>query len=554
MKSRCPIVLASAAALAVLLGTTCVSETNEASLRPLTLVLDIEPGQADRVRPAAIALAREMGLDASVSAAAAETAGPRVTVSGRRPDGDSVAAPLGYWGAFAFFWSPAESISLDALRSAARGEPVDWSAFASPRGAVSLYLPAGQRNAVEQMLGSMPAEGPNIRWLPLGELTTQAVADPLGLALLPVEAAGPRLRSVAVDGIDLVRGVGDAAASPLMERVWVSWKGDGVEAYARALAKRIASPAPTPIRVVATGDIIPARCVYARQRALNDYSHAFRPTADYLRAADLTLGSLDATLSDAGEPVGCVETLNLLAPARSAEGLAFAGFDVITLATNHDKDCGLPGGCGDRAILDTLANLRAAGVQPVGAGEDREAAHRPAIVTVKGIRFAVLGYDDIAPYYNAGETSAGSAALESATLARDVAEARQRADVVIVMDHWGTEYTEAPTQRQVDLGRAAIDDGASLVVGNHPHVVQAVEWRADGFVAYALGNFVFDQDWSTETQQGAVLEATYIGAKLVGVRLLPIRIVDMHQPVWAQPAEGRSILERMRAASEALPR
>jgi poly-gamma-glutamate synthesis protein (capsule biosynthesis protein) len=119
-----------------------------------------------------------------------------------------------------------------------------------------------------------------------------------------------------------------------------------------------------------------------------------------------------------------------------------------------------------------------------------------------------------------------------------------------VLPQWGIEYELVPNRRQTELAQVAIDEGATLVAGNHPHVVQGVEWFETGFAAYALGNFVFDQEWSVETQQGAVLEATFHGSRLAGVRLIPVRIRDMYQPTWASGTEGRSILDRMRRSSE----
>jgi poly-gamma-glutamate synthesis protein (capsule biosynthesis protein) len=313
-----------------------------------------------------------------------------------------------------------------------------------------------------------------------------------------------------------------------------------------------ATPEPL-VRLLFTGDIIPARCVYTRHQAYSDFRHAFLELGPFLSGADITVGSLDSPLSDAGRPLGCVHTYNLLAPPQSVEGLSFAGFDVLTVATNHAKDCGSAGGACDEALLDTVANLRAAGIAPVGAGNNLQEARSPAIVTVRGTRFAFLGYDDIASYYPAGESSPGTAPLDAASLRDDIARARQVADVVVVLPHWGVEYTTTPTERQRELTRIAIEAGATLVIGNHPHWVQATERIGGGFVAYALGNFVFDQDWSRETQQGVMLEAAFQGPTLVNVNLIPIHIQDMHQPVLASPVEAEEILRRIREASEELP-
>ena len=166
--------------------------------------------------------------------------------------------------------------------------------------------------------------------------------------------------------------------------------------------------------------------------------------------------------------------------------------------------------------------------------------------------FAFLGYDEIAPPYHATESRPGTAPLTEAVLREDIAAARARADVVVVLPQWGVEYTANPTIGQRRLAAAAADAGAALVIGNHPHWVQAAEVIGETFVAYALGNFVFDQDWSLETQQGVVLEATFHGARLAGVRFVPIRIIDMHQPIFAEPAEAAQIMERIWTASAAL--
>lgn len=308
-----------------------------------------------------------------------------------------------------------------------------------------------------------------------------------------------------------------------------------------------------PIRLLFTGDVIPARCVYARQLASGDFRHAFLALGPLLRSADITVGSLDASISDAGKPIGCTENLNLLAPPQTVEGLAYAGFDVLTLATNHVKDCGTTAAACDEALLDTVANVRSAGIETTGAGSNAREAHGPAIIGVNGMRFAFLGYDDVASYYHAGESSPGTATLDAASLREDIARARQQSDVVVVLPHWGTEYTPAPTERQRDFARAAVEAGATLVIGNHPHTVQAAE-RIDGaFIAYSLGNFVFDQSWSLETQEGVILEALFQGPRLVSTTFLPIQIQDMHQPVLATPEEARRILDRIDGASRALP-
>jgi poly-gamma-glutamate capsule biosynthesis protein CapA/YwtB (metallophosphatase superfamily) len=403
----------------------------------------------------------------------------------------------------------------------------------------------------QALVSALVAERGRPRAVLPGSLPDRLGAEHGSLAVVPADTVTVKLRALALDGIDPVRGEGDVTAYPLTTRVrFETTPGDpAAELLAVSLRQALEQVDRPPIRLTFTGDLIPARCVYDQMRRAGDWSAPFRATAARLSAAHLTIGSLDAAVSDEGTPIGCRETYNLLAPPQVVEGFRLAGFDVLTVATNHVKDCGSAGWCGDLAFNDTLANLRAAGIEPVGGGEDLEAARRPVIVTAGGMRFAFLGYDDIATYYHAGESTPGTAPLDFSTLAADVRAARAVADVVVVLPQWGEEYTVHPTERQREGAHIAIEAGATLVVGNHPHVVQAAKPVGDGYVAFALGNFVFDQDWSQETMEGLVVEATFSGPRLVAVRFLPVRIENRLRPVFLSAADGRAILTRVTDAA-----
>ena len=141
-----------------------------------------------------------------------------------------------------------------------------------------------------------------------------------------------------------------------------------------------------------------------------------------------------------------------------------------------------------------LERLRAAGIQPVGAGQNILAAHYPLLVHVGSVRIAFLAYVNIDPKEaTAGVDRPGVAWLDPAQALTDIRFARPLADLVIVCPHWGVEYALKPTRDQVDLAHQMIDAGADMIVGSHPHVVQPVEKYYDCWVAYSLGNFIFDQ-------------------------------------------------------------
>jgi poly-gamma-glutamate synthesis protein (capsule biosynthesis protein) len=312
------------------------------------------------------------------------------------------------------------------------------------------------------------------------------------------------------------------------------------------------------IELLFTGDINPGRCVYAKAKAAGDMRLPYLGLAPLLQAADLTIGSLDGTLSDHNPVPPCVEThRNLLGAAEMAHGLQFAGYDVITVATNHAKDCGLVRGCVNESFLDTLTNLRAAGIAPAGGGANLTEAMAPAVLTVQGVRFAFIGVTAINAPLWATADSPGVGVFRTEIYVEAIQRARQAADVVIVLPHWGREFSDQISYEQRAAARAMVAAGATLVVGNHPHRVQGVETFENGAVtAYALGNFVFDMTWSDGTLftiQGIMLRARFEGSSLAGVDLLPIHIYDDFQPRLAEAAEAEPILADVAALMRAAP-
>ena len=334
-------------------------------------------------------------------------------------------------------------------------------------------------------------------------------------------------------------------------------------------AMPIPSPTVVPtITLLFTGDINPGRCVAVISKAHNDYTRPFLHVAETLREADITVGSLDGSLSDLSPPSRCPEanefqvTLNLIGPTRMAEGFVYAGIDLITVATNHAKDCGTYGWqCNDWTFNDTLATLKSAGILAAGGGENLAAAFKPVIIEKQGVRFGFIGVTEVGDNTWAADDVPGTAPLSEANLPLVLAairNARQEVDVLIVLPQWGHEYHVIPNAKQLRWAPQLIEAGANLVIGNHPHVVQPVEVFAgddqsgERVVAYALGNFVFDQG-PYINKQGVVFEATFEGARLAAWRLRPVHIYGLHQPKWTNETEAQEILDRVAEAGEALP-
>jgi hypothetical protein len=268
---------------------------------------------------------------------------------------------------------------------------------------------------------------------------------------------------------------------------------------------------------------------------------------DVLGAADLAIANFEnpAPVKFTWHEHGTVFTAD---PALIA-GLANAGIDWVSMANNHIRDAGATG------ILQTMTALDRYGIAHGGAGSGYAAAHAATMLTARGVQVAILGYDTIAPSYWAKTAEAvGSAQMTEAALTADVAAARAAgAQVVIVFPHWGVEYTTAISAQQKRLGHAAIDAGADMVIGNHPHWAGAVELYKGKPIWYALGNFVFDQTWSEPTMEGITLELTFQGATLVQAVMRPHIILDRAQANFMDPAAaGKTVMDQVFNASKGL--
>ena len=311
---------------------------------------------------------------------------------------------------------------------------------------------------------------------------------------------------------------------------------------------------PPQITLLFTGVIVPARCVQSAIDARNDANYVYDEVRQLISSADLAVGTLNASLSDLSTHTGCIETFVLVGDSRSAVAAAYAGFDVMSVATNHIKNCAGES-CGEdynRAFLDTLDNLRANGIAPVGAGLNRASALKPVVVEVKGVRFGFVSLGMVEPQAFAGENSPGIAELSDDNLLSAIAAARQVSDVVIAMPHWGPEDTPDPNSYQLHFAQVAAEAGADVVVGNHTHVVQAVQQINGIDVFYGLGNFIFDQTWDLAHQQGVILQLHFTGAEYTGYELIPTHVDGDGTVHIAGEEEAAQVLQRIKDASDRL--
>jgi poly-gamma-glutamate capsule biosynthesis protein CapA/YwtB (metallophosphatase superfamily) len=253
---------------------------------------------------------------------------------------------------------------------------------------------------------------------------------------------------------------------------------------AAVLALGLAFPAHAdPVRLVFAGDIMlddgPGKTIAAGGDPLAEFD-------DVLRDADFTIGNLECPVATTGKALDN-KPWTFRADPRALAVLK-GRFDALAVANNHSGDYGRG------AFVETLAHLKAAGIPYFGGGANLSEAHAPLWIEQKGLRIAVLAYNEFKPRsFEAGANWPGVAWSEDSHVLADIRAARKAgADIVIPFMHWGWEHEPHPGTRQRDLARRMIDAGADAVVGGHPHVTQGADVYRGRPIIWSLGNFVFD--------------------------------------------------------------
>lgn len=196
-----------------------------------------------------------------------------------------------------------------------------------------------------------------------------------------------------------------------------------------------------------------------------------------------------------------------------------AGFDVLSVANNHAGDWGRV------ALSDTLSLLRQHGIEAAGGGMNRAEAEAVRTIERRGVKIGFLAFSDVGPaYLAAGTTTAGILLVRDSIFKSIVRRAAGECDILVVSFHFGEEYQSRSNRRQQILARAAVEEGADIVVGHHPHVIQEIERYRRGLIVYSLGNFIFDQNFSEATMRGLLLT---VKAGKKGVRHYDTTVVEI---------------------------
>lgn len=295
------------------------------------------------------------------------------------------------------------------------------------------------------------------------------------------------------------------------------------------------------LTVVAVGDLNLGRTL-GKQIIAGRKNFTFSKVRDEVASADVAFANLESQVSDQKGVTEGSSNYVFTAPPGAADEIANGGFDVVSTANNHAWDFG------ERAMRETLDNMRRVGVATAGTGETIDEAYKAAVVERKGWR---VGFIAVTSVFNSPfETSPARehvAWADPVLVGLKIKELRaQGVDLVIVSCHGGVEYQADPTEETKAFARACIDAGADAYVGHHPHVAQGVAWYKGKPIFYSLGNFVFKQ-FDPWTDRGLAVRMTFKDAGGVSVEYLPVA-VD-YQPRFLSADEGRPLLDRLAGLS-----
>ena len=226
------------------------------------------------------------------------------------------------------------------------------------------------------------------------------------------------------------------------------------------------------------------------------------PFADFapmFAGADIRIGNLECVVATTG--LAGHKNFTFRAHPRTLPVLK-RHFDAVALANNHSGDFGRP------AFAQMLGLLKEAQIGYFGGGHHLAEAHTPLIIERRGLRIALLGYNEFMPRsFEADFNAPGVAWSEDEQVVADIKKARTvfGADLVVPVMHWGWENEPLANARQRQLARTMIDAGADVVIGGHPHVTQDIEHYRGKPIIYSVGNFVMKETDNDRQRVGWVL-------------------------------------------------
>lgn len=255
-----------------------------------------------------------------------------------------------------------------------------------------------------------------------------------------------------------------------------------------------------------------------------NYNSLFDNVRDQLAAYDLLFANLEGPISDKGSDTGALYSFRMEPDSLSA--IKEADFDILSVANNHTLNWG------EVAFADTLHRLSNAGIDYVGGGVTGAEAYTEKFINIQDIKIAFLAFSELKDGgISIDSNKPGVAMISEKEVQESISRTKKAADLVIVSYHFGDEYESSENAYQIKYAKLAIDSGADLIIGHHPHVVESLEQYRNNYIIYSLGNFIFDQYFSEETMSGGLLEVVVDGEdkQIKNVDLKKVTLNQLYQ-------------------------
>lgn len=500
---------------------------------PTTARLAIADGLSDSLRAAIEQIAKSQKLQIV-------PAGQQAAVSvGTQQAPGAILLSEQFYAAADRFATLRSGIALASLRDLWRGKP-------TADGLSQVLVTEETASAMALVLG--PA-GPTVRRVSPDQVVPLIWQTQGAIAIVPFDQLEPKLAALAVDGQNVLSRTLQTDGYPLTLRVWVAGSATYVQPLVDSLRPKIAPTNRETERmttVVMTGVTAMARYTAYRMDQVKDPAYPARKIADVLSSADITHISNEIPFVD-----NCPRNLDpdnivLCSKPSYIAAMKLVGTDIVGLTGNHMLDFGADN------FLKTLDLYDKEGMKYYGGGRDAKDASRVLVIEDHGNRIAFLGANSWGPASDwATDTQPGAQPYDPAAIKREIAEGRQKADLVFVEYQAEETYDFPPSPNNQVQFRRTLSDGADVVTGVQAHHPQAIEFSADGkrIILYGLGNLWFDQMFNDGVRQGLIPRHTIYQGKLIQTELLTTMLEDYSQPRWATAAERETILRGVFGAS-----
>ena len=264
-----------------------------------------------------------------------------------------------------------------------------------------------------------------------------------------------------------------------------------------------------------------------------------------MRDADIMCINNEFTYSTRGTPLKNKVYTFRAHPSR-VNILKELGVDIVSLANNHVYDYG------EESLTDTMATLREAGIEYVGAGHDLAEAMEPVYFEIQGRTIAYVAASRAEKYRMTPQATENSPGIlrcyDTELFIRKIKKARENADYVIAYVHWGTEFTHELEEVQLVTGREYLDAGADIVIGAHPHCLQGIEFHNGKPIVYSLGNFWFNR----QTVDTMLLNIHFHGSEdeeSIELEIIPAIQANLKTSLVTEPSEKERIFSFLESIS-----